>query len=204
VLTVDTIDWAEPIVDGAAKTFTTVGNPPVVESHSVSNLTPTDATLEATINPEELETSYDFHLEEHHACEEQFPPCEMPLIEIPLPEVQLPASSVGQHVSLDLNSAGVKLIPKHQYAYWVSASNPAGSVNGAAQEFTAPNLPAEESRGGEPARPEPTPPLPPPPSSGGQVQSPTKATHCRHIPHRHHAKHHRHRRAGIGKACSSA
>jgi len=210
VLTVDVIDWAEPIVYGADKTFKTAGSPPLIESESVSKLSPTDATFEAVINPGELDTSYEFHLLKRWKCEEIFPPCEPPIFEIPLPEGQLPASDENQRVWLDLNSAGVSLAPGHDfYEFWVTATNSAGSAAGPAQTFTTP----EKERGDK------EPPLhdgssgalqgeetalPPPSPAGGPVQDSPKATPCRRSAHRHHAKHHRHRRAGIGKACSSA
>jgi len=204
VPTIDTITWAKPIVYGADKTFTTAGNLPVVESESVSNLTPTDATLEAVINPGELDTGYEFHLLKRWGCEESFPPCEPPIFEIPLPEGQLPASTENQRVWLDLNSAGVSLAPGHNfYEFWVTATNSAGFAAGLAQTFTAP----EEERGdtepplhgGSSGAPQGEEAAPPP--AGGPVQDPPKATPCRHAPRRHHAKHHRHHRAGIGKAC---
>lgn len=207
VLTVDVIAWAEPIVYGADKTFKTAGSPPVVESESVSKLSPTDATFEAVINPGELDTSYEFHLLKRWGCEESFPPCEPPIFEIPLPEGQLPASDENQRVWLDLNSAGVTLAPGHNfYEFWVTATNSVGSAAGPAQTFTTP----EQERGVT------EPPLhdgssgalqgegtasPPPPPAGGPVQDPPKATHCRRSPHRHHRKRHRRHRAGIGKAC---
>ena len=60
VQTEDTIQWEAPTVYGADQTFTTP-TPPSIESESISHLTPTDATLEAQINTEGLETTYEFH-----------------------------------------------------------------------------------------------------------------------------------------------
>lgn len=207
VLTVDVLDWAEPIVYGADKTFQTAGNPPTIESESVSKLSPTDATFEAVINPGGLDTSYEFHLLERWGCEESFPPCEPPIFEIPLPEGQLPASNENQRVWLNLNSAGVSLAPGHNfYEFWVTATNSAGSVARPAQTLTTPE---EEQEATEPPlhdgssgalQGEETGTTPPPPA-GAAVQGPPKATLCRRSAHHHHAKHHRHHRAGIGKAC---
>ena len=52
---------ADGTVTGNVASFT-VGSPPSIESESVSNVTERDATLEAQINTEGLETSYQFHL----------------------------------------------------------------------------------------------------------------------------------------------
>jgi hypothetical protein len=52
VQTEDTIQWEEPTVFGPDQTFTTpAAEAPSIKSESVSNVTATDATLEATIEP---------------------------------------------------------------------------------------------------------------------------------------------------------
>jgi hypothetical protein len=108
--------------------------PPVIDGESVSHITPTDATLEAQINAEGLETSYQFRLES--GC---LWPRECAVIVVyPLPNGKLLGSFVDQGVSLDLNSAGVALSPGVEYAFSVTATNAAGSVTGREQRFTAP------------------------------------------------------------------
>jgi hypothetical protein len=136
VQTEDTIQWEPPTVYGADRTFTTspAGKAPVIDSESASHVTPTDATLEAQINSEGLQTSYQFRLESGclapRACAE--------ITVYPLPSGKLLGSFVDQSVSLDLNSAGVTLGPGVEYAYSVTATNAAGSVTGHEQRFTTP------------------------------------------------------------------
>lgn len=135
VVTEDTIQWEPPIVYGADRTFTTSpGSPPSIEGESVSHLTSTDATLEAQIDTQGLETSYQFRLES--GC---LWPRECPVIATyPLPSGELLGSFVDQSVSLDLNSAGVTLRPGVEYAYSVTATSAGGSVTGGEQRFTTP------------------------------------------------------------------
>jgi hypothetical protein len=116
----------------------------VIESESLSHLTSTDATLEAQINTEGLETTYNFYLQEAPLCFKAIPPCERPQYEpIALPAGKLLGSFVGQSVSVELNSAGVSLSPGEHYEYWVTATSAAGTTTGRAQEFTAPEEKAQ-------------------------------------------------------------
>jgi len=109
---------------------------PVIESESVSNITPTDATMEARINSEGLETTYEFHLQEM-SCREANPPCMMPQHKpLVLPSGKLLGSFVGQSVSADANSAGVTLCPADRW-YWVTATNSAGTTIGQRQRIFA-------------------------------------------------------------------
>ena len=64
VQTEDTIQWEGPTVYGPDQTFTTpsAGTAPVIESVSISHLTPTDATLEAQIDTEGCSTTYEFQM----------------------------------------------------------------------------------------------------------------------------------------------
>jgi hypothetical protein len=136
VQTEDTIQWEPPTVYGPDQTFTTppASAVPVIDSVSVSHLTPTDATLEAQLNTEGLETSYQFRLES--GC---LPPQACPEITVyPLPSGKLLGSFVDQSVSLDLNSTEVTLAPGVEYAYSLTATNTAGSVTGHEQRFTTP------------------------------------------------------------------
>jgi hypothetical protein len=118
---------------GENKMFTTpAAKAPEIDSESVSHVTPTDATLEAQINTEGLETSYEFHL--------ATPPCPSGCEHLqyifPLPSGKLLGSSVTQSVSLDLNSAGVTLTPGQRYEYWVTATNAAGTATTLSEEKT--------------------------------------------------------------------
>jgi hypothetical protein len=117
---------------------------PVIESESVSHVTDTDATLEAQINTEGLETTYEFNLAS--------PPCPSLCEHLqhfyPLPSGKLLGSFVTQSVSLDLNSASVTLTPGERYEYWVTATNADGTVSNlsSAQTFAASaELPVIES-----------------------------------------------------------
>lgn len=132
VQTEDTIAWESPPVYGPDHTFTTPP-PPVIDSVSLSHLTSSDATLEAQINTEGLETRYQFRLSSicggRGAC--------LVVINYPLPtNGVLLGSFVGQSVSLDLNSAGVTLQPGGNYTYSISATNASGTTEGAPHNFT--------------------------------------------------------------------
>ncbi len=121
---------------GGEKTFTTPpGSPPVIESVSISHLTPTDATLEAQINTEDLSTSYEFQLWSS-PCSHKGAGCEL-IINVPLPTGLLLGSFVPQNVSLDLNSADVTL-GGGEYGYSVVATNKAGSTSAFGGVFEAP------------------------------------------------------------------
>jgi hypothetical protein len=128
-----------PTVQGPDQTFTTpsagtVGTAPSIDSDSVSGVTEHDATLEAQINTEGLETSYQFHLWAicggKGAC--------LVVINYPLPSGNLLGSFVDQSVSLDLNAAGVTLQPGGTYFYSVSATSVAGTTESPTQRFTTP------------------------------------------------------------------
>jgi hypothetical protein len=123
---------------GANKEFkTAAASPPAIDSESISHLTSTDATLEAQIDTEGLETTYQFYLQEAPLCLDFG--CEVPEREpIALPAGKLLGSFVGQSVSADLNSAGVTLNPGADYKYWVTATSPAGPTRGQIQRFIAP------------------------------------------------------------------
>jgi hypothetical protein len=124
-----------PTVQGPDQTFTTppggtVGATPSIESESVSNVTEHDATLQAQINTESLETSYQFHLWAicggKGAC--------LVVINYPLPSGNLLGSFVGQSVSLDLNTTGVTLQSGGTYFYSVAV----GTTESPTQRFTTP------------------------------------------------------------------
>lgn len=132
-------NWAyEGSAYGENKVFTTPAvSPPAIEGESVSNLSSTDATLEATINDEGLEATYEFHLLTAPACLTASPPCERPQFLLSTPAGTLLASGIGQSVSVDLNDVGIILSPGERYEYWVTAISTAGTTQGQSQAFTA-------------------------------------------------------------------
>ncbi len=127
-----------PTVEGPDQTFTTP-TPPSIESESLSHLTQTDATLEAQIDTEGLETTYEFQLI-HHLCPPGTEPlgCEAMIQKVPLPSGRLLGSFVSQTVSLDLNSVGVTLYPDAEYDYRVVVTSAAGKAEGRSQTFVTP------------------------------------------------------------------
>jgi hypothetical protein len=118
---------------GANNEFkTAAASPPVIDSVSVSHLTPTDATLEAQINSEGLSTLYQFRLT-YTRCRE----CMSPTYNIPLPSGLLLGSFQDQSVSVDLNSVGVTLKPGF-YEYSLSATSTGGSTEAHGGSFEPP------------------------------------------------------------------
>lgn len=113
---------------------TLAANTPKVDSESVSNITPTDATLQAQIDTEGLQTSYQFQLSSicggKGAC--------LIMISYPLPSGLLLGSFIDQSVSLDLTTAGVTLQPGGTYTYSVSATNASGTTESPPHSFTTP------------------------------------------------------------------
>ena len=130
----DTIEWEPPTVYGPDQTFTTptAGTAPVIDSVSLSHLTPTDATLEAKIDTEGLSTMYEFRLT-YTRCRE----CMSPTYNIPMPSGLLLASFQDQSVSVDLNSVGVTLKPGF-YEYSLSATSTGGSTEAPGGVFEPP------------------------------------------------------------------
>ena len=152
IQTEDTIAWEEPIVYGPEQTFTTPpAAAPVIDSTSISHLTPTDATLEAQIDTEGLPTVYDFELWSS-PCSHHGSGCEL-TVPIPLLPGLLLGSFVDQSVSVDLNSVGVTL-GEGEYGFSVRAANVLGSASSGAQTFEAPSAaadpppPASQASGG--------------------------------------------------------
>jgi hypothetical protein len=138
VFTEDTTEWEGPTAEGADQTFTTPSAraAPSIESVSISHLTPSDATLEAQINTEDLATTYEFQLWSS-PCSKHGAGCEL-IEEIPLPSGLLLGSIVGQSVSLDLNSAGVTL-GGGEYGFSVRATNREGGTEADGGTFEAPS-----------------------------------------------------------------
>jgi len=132
-VTVETAQGVSVASPGDKFTYGSSGGPSI-ESESVSNITPTDATLEAKINTEGLATLYQFRLSSicggRGAC--------LVVINYPLPSGLLLGSFIDQSVSLDLNSAGVTLQPGGTYSYSVSATSTAGTTESSVQTLTTP------------------------------------------------------------------
>ena len=108
---------------------------PSIESESASNITATDATLEAQINPNGLETTYEVKLEA--------PACEGGACEstggVQIASGTIPAGSSAQTISVDIAQAwGHELSPKVRYGYSVNASNSAGQTFGNFKVFETP------------------------------------------------------------------
>jgi hypothetical protein len=197
VQTEDTIQWEPPIVYGPDQTFTTPpAKAPAIEGESISHVTPTDATLEAQIDTEGLETSYQFRLES--GC---LWPRECAAITVyPLPSGKLLGSFVDQSVSLDLNSAGVMLKPGVEYAYSVTASSSAGGVTSGERRFTTPEddaqppnntvTPAGDFK--QDANSPPSGSSPQTTPSGGEHPRPSPLVHKHKPKHKHRIKHKHH------------
>jgi hypothetical protein len=98
---------------------------PLVESESVSGVEPQDATLEATINPENNATSYRFEYGLTSAYGST----------VPLPEGSLPADFNYESVSVTIT----RLTPNTTYHYRVVATDAKGhTATGADATFTTP------------------------------------------------------------------
>jgi hypothetical protein len=121
--------------EGSDKTFKTLvaGTPPAIDSESASHITEHDATIEASIDPEGLETEYEILIDD---------PCPTPTecarADVPVAQATLAPSATAQSVSVDLADAGVDLDiePGTTYGYRVLASNGAGATEGQTQTFT--------------------------------------------------------------------
>ncbi len=121
--------------NGEDETFTTLasGSPPAIEGEAASHVTDGDATLEAQIDPEGMETDYEVVLEG---------PCAPPagcISEVVVATGSLAAGVTADSIGVDLASSGVKLNiePDSTYHYWVLASNAAGPAEeGLHETFT--------------------------------------------------------------------
>jgi hypothetical protein len=136
VATEDTIQWEGPAVVGSEHTFTTLatGPAPQVESESVSHITPTDATLEAQINPEGRETTYEFYLEAPSCLSRGFGACET-AGGIPIFKGTIPAGSAGVPVSVDVAAAWHSLSADTLESFHVLASSASGTRRGPEETF---------------------------------------------------------------------
>ncbi|MGD0451985.1 MAG: hypothetical protein ABSB69_00170 [Solirubrobacteraceae bacterium] len=129
-------------------------SPPSIDSESVSNVTEHDATLEAQIDPNGLQTAYEFQIDTNGSYNYTKPACPLGACEAisvgePLPAglvephpESIPAGSDARTVSLDLASIGATLQPATTYHYRVITSNGSGpTVEGPDQTFTTPTQP---------------------------------------------------------------
>lgn len=114
--------------EGAGEFTTLTLEAPIVESESASGLTPTDATLEAKVNPNYQATSYSFEYSTEATGE---------VLEGSITTVvgasTLPAGSTGLTVAVQ---AGNHLTLNTIYHYRVVAKNATGTTDGTVQEFT--------------------------------------------------------------------
>lgn len=142
---------------------TAAAAPPSIDSESVSGVTPTNATLEAEIDPNGLLTKYKlqidttghFKFDQNDSCA-LHPPgifCAQVLISgeplpaglVEPPESSIPAGYGDQPVSVDLSSIGATLQPGTTYHYRAIAANGITVVEGPDQTFTTPSGPAPPS-----------------------------------------------------------
>ncbi len=109
---------------GAPATFTTPPAAPVIEAESSSDVSATEARLEATINPGNSQTAYHF---------EYGPAAGSYDTSIPVPSHEIPAGLSGVSVS----AVATGLAPGTTYHYRVVATNALpGAVDGTDQTFT--------------------------------------------------------------------
>jgi DNA-binding beta-propeller fold protein YncE len=118
---------------GADQTVQTAEAVPSIDGESHEGVTRTDAVLRALINPNNLETSYQFKIGTNTSYS---------LGTMPSPAGTLSSGFGDQEVSLDLNVAGITLAPNTEYHYKVIATNASGpTVEGEDQTFTTLPLP---------------------------------------------------------------
>ncbi|HEY2052353.1 MAG TPA: hypothetical protein VGH14_00285 [Solirubrobacterales bacterium] len=123
---------------GNFKVFETPGARPSIESESASNITATDATLEAQIDPNGLETTYEVNLEAPWCGSSGPGSCEG-TGGVQIAAGTIPAGSSAQAISVDVAQAwGHELSPNTAYGYSVNASNSAGPVFGNLKDFETP------------------------------------------------------------------
>jgi hypothetical protein len=123
-------------VDGEDQTLTTAAVPAVITAPAAfaSNLTQTDATLNATINPQHLDTTYFFNYGRSSSYG----------VSAPATPVDMGAGTTPESVSLDLATAAVvlhpgtgsrALEPNTVYHFQVVAHNNAGATEGPDETF---------------------------------------------------------------------
>lgn len=212
------------VVEGPDETFTTpaeppveeAGAPPAIESLSVSGVTSTDATLEATIDPNGLETEYTFYVTD--PCPPP-PPGGASCQAIATEMVSGTIADGDDPVSVTevMSRAGRQLTPNTKHQTRLVVSNSAGSSTEDGLTFWTLALGPSPGGGvlgkespGEPKGPfgswpivtlEPPrdlPPVPALPPAADQPPRPNPAPACKRK-HRHKA-----RKKGLGRAQTAA
>ena len=114
-------------LDGSPTQFTTT--PAVsVDAESATNITDTDATLNAQLNPEGLDTTYQFEYvtdADYSACS-----CYTNATTVPATPVDIGSGTTDQAATVGLTG----LTPGTKYHYQVVATNSAGTSDGSAQQ----------------------------------------------------------------------
>jgi alpha-tubulin suppressor-like RCC1 family protein len=117
---------------------------PAIESESASNISQSDATLEAQINPAGFETEYEFYLESPWcgtfgpgACEASGG--------VPIAHGVIPAGTSPQTVSVDIASAFGRLSAGTIYGYRVTTTSTDGESSGRLKTFKTEGEPIAES-----------------------------------------------------------
>jgi hypothetical protein len=134
------------------------GGEPTIAGESATSITEHSATLEAQINPEGLETAYEFWIESANC---QSGSCNSISVD-PVSHGYIAAGSTYQTVRVELSD----LQPNYSYIYWVFAANSAGWTKGSGKEFRAVN-PGGGSKGGSP--------LPEPENTGTPFERPAES-----------------------------
>lgn len=120
---------------------------PVVNSESVSHISEHGATLEAQIDPNGLETKYEFWLQ-YNSCQSSPGSCDT-LIVAPVSEGYIAATGTSVHVTASLTG----LQAGYTYTYFVYAVNSDGWLKGESREFVA----TSDGGGSLKTEPEPLP-----------------------------------------------
>ncbi|MGA9285090.1 MAG: hypothetical protein WBV85_06565 [Solirubrobacteraceae bacterium] len=149
--TEDTLQWEPPVIVAPDQTFTTpLASMPAVESESAATVTPTGATLEATINSEDLPQGAYYQFQLVKSTSEYLPElaCPEPGLQLnsddgcnsadsplqptagALPIGFIAKGPEGQSVSQSLAAAGITLQPGTTYHYRVLAVKRVQSEDG--------------------------------------------------------------------------
>jgi hypothetical protein len=134
---------------GSARAAVLDPGPPSIDSVSVSQVTSKRATLVASIDPDQLVTTYEFWLQ-YNACQNA-PPGYAECYAITVSKVgegTIAAGSSPQWVSVELK----QLQPGYRYDYWVVATNSVGSSKGGGgfQALPSPTVESESVSGRAP------------------------------------------------------
>jgi hypothetical protein len=137
VVNEDAAEWEGPATVGETREFTTP-ELPSISAESASNVSATDATLNAVVDDHGLATTYRFEIAKSPACLPVKPPY-TPCAKVEtgnLPQGSLPPGDGPRTVSLDLNAAGVELEPGAKYSFRLVASSSTDTAEGMNESFT--------------------------------------------------------------------